>query len=346
LEKTLPRDKTIIDLLEENPFDGDLEKLVLLKKKNLKPGPRDRHLGVTDQTIRMWQINDSRSTPTSDAESLRHFVHVLDLIANHFPSAEEIKKTALELRGMVSEYIIALTNDDVGLYACGKCLNMGPLEVQKTIDTIIHDETPLLTHAYYSDRQSGARAEDYLDTFAGLYVVWMKRVDEFGAEFWIQCSMHVRYIITINGNEIIRAKLLIPDLSKYQTNEWQNGDPGKPWDYDGFFRVLPPKIYLVFEKRDAYRQDFIFFVANQGGNVIDGATTYSGEYLTSGQDKDQSTVSGVFYLRKMEKLPRNDVKKENSQRDLMPSLTKRLNNEDPEYKLVTNADNIYNTAPN
>ena len=96
--------------------------------------------------------------------------------------------------------------------------------------------------------------------------------------------------------------MLLPNLSADRAVKQVKDRPDGRliWHYDGFVRVVPPKIYWVFEKRDSSRQDFLFFVTSQGGEVIEGGLTITGEYLTSGQDANQSTVSGAAIFHRLD----------------------------------------------
>ena len=315
LEKRLPRGSKVKDLVRKHSYPGrpvgdDADGKKPEKSgsgRQSRAGPREHHLGISHETIRKWRLNDFESVALKDVEALENFEHVLSLMEGVLPSSDlqvEVKK----LREGVRDYASRLTDDAVDLYECGRCLGMNRVQTQQAIDTIIHSATPLLALAYYA---TDKEIKSHQQEFAGLYYVWMLRKSR-GRQFWMQCPVQVRYPVRIGERSVLRAKMLIPNLSADRAVKQAKDRPDGRliWHYDGFFRVVPPKIYWVFEKRDSSRQDFVFFVTAQGGEVIEGGLTIVGEYLTSGQDSSQSTVSGSAIFHRLQGAPESNQEAE------------------------------------
>lgn len=343
LEKSLPRGTSLKQLLLQSPFESEplgatqrgkkVEK-VASEKHGLqsKPGPREHHLDVSHETIRKWSRQEFDSAPHKDAKALDHLCHALALLESALVG-DDLKMRAHLLRGGVKSFREKLVDESADLYACGHCLGMGRAQTQQAIDTIIHSESPLLSLAYYRDEQA---VKGVLGDLGGLYYAWLERPDKSTKKlFWMQCALQVRYIIRVGELHLIRCKLLIPNLvaDNASTRGGEGSDIRPFWHYDGFIRNAAPKTYWIFEKRQSPRQDFMFFVSEQSGNVVDDRLTISGGYLTSGQDVAQSIVSGRAIFHRVSAPPSSDDEA-SDHADLMRKMPRRLSASDPGYKML------------
>jgi hypothetical protein len=317
LEKCLPDKRCVVELLKENPFEGQRYSLpertperrdqaarrareaAQLGEKGLdkSAGPREHLLKLSHETIRRWRTNDFDGEPQKHPTALAHLCHVLKLMESALPAPYHQDECG-DLRLMVEEFARTLGDESADVYAAGRILGMDMHATQKAIDSVIHGVSPLLALAYYP---SIVHAETDLieEELGGLYDLWIRRGD-----FWMQCSIQIRYAFTVADRPIVRSKLHVPNLVHDDAKDGRT--KGSHWEYDGFVRVLESKAYWVFEKRTPSRADFMFFVSARSNAKYRQRALYVGEYLTLGQDKDQSTASGIAIFNRLEGLPDTD----------------------------------------
>lgn len=318
LEKRLPPTAEIVGLLKAQPFEGQRHPLPQRtperreqaarrtreaaqlgdRELDTSAGPRKHLLGLAHETIRKWRSNDFDGEPKLHATALAHLCHVLWLMESALSSAEHQEQCG-DLRLMVEEFGGTLADESADVYAAGRTLGMDMPATQRTIDTVVHGLAPLLALAYYpSDKH--AQADLIEEELGGLYELWIRRND-----FWMQCAIQVRYVLTVAGRPIIRGKLHVPDLV-HDDRATNGSSRGSYWEYDGFVRTLGSKAYWVFEKRAPARADFMFFVSARSDTKYRRKAVYVGEYLTLGQDPNQSTVSGPAIFNRLEGVPETD----------------------------------------
>ena len=189
----------------------------------------------------------------------------------------------------MDKFLLALDDDTVPTSDAGACLGLGVMACQRAIDEAVNRQFPLMALAYYPKGVSFGT--DDIKSVGGLYFVGIER----GAR-WLQCTLQVRYLLKISGGFVLRSKLVIPNLMS-DTEDWA---------YDGMVRRLGSRLYFCFDKRPSSgeRKDFFFLIlAPCRPEVGLPEATYEGQYLTSNQDFDQTTVSGRALAWRVDKKP-------------------------------------------
>lgn len=321
LEERLPKGRSIRVLLKEAPPDELTEALfpptaqrppdgfrtpvtLQIAMDNRFIGPREYHLGVTHETIRKWRRSELKAAPQQDLRAFRHLGHVLCLMEREFQD-KAYRDDCRELRRMVSDFANGYANGFHDIYAAGAILSMTMSETQRALDTIIQSAAPLLEFAYYPSMHE---AESDLRFIGGLYYVWMRRDD-----FWMQCTMQIRYVVVVAERPMLRAKLHVPNIYK----DKQLVEEYPRWEHDGFARMRGKTVYLIFEKRAKQDQDFMFFVGKKKDETYKNGLLLVGDYLTLGQNADQSTASGLAVFNRRDGVPYTDPAAQKDQRQIM-----------------------------
>jgi hypothetical protein len=228
-----------------------------------------------------------------------------------------------DLRSRVLRFRGLLSSDSAEIYDAAEILGMSLGECQMTIDSIIHESWPLFPSMYYSGKSGQSRrdlslAEEHLDRYEGVYLCWVRRED-----FWLQCPLRVRYLQPAGDGLFIRCKMNFPMIDP--AAGWhprRKADNSAHWEYDGVLTVRDRHLAWNFERRLQEKGDYFQFHTTADSGIDQRSFVLSGQYLTTGQDREQSIITGDILLHKMFSAPNEPLHR--SYRDVMSSSAKVL----------------------
>jgi hypothetical protein len=178
----------------------------------------------------------------------------------------------------------AYLSENKTIYEVAKLLSISTDDSQKIIDEALYHHLPVFLSMYYQKKDENCTT--HFNAFKGLYHVLVERDGR-----WMKCPMRVRYPIEIGEGVALRCKMNAPKENAVKEREY--------WEYDGFLIVKPPHLYWIFERRKPEEVDFFFFITRYG-QVFQKRKTFSGFYLTTGQDALQSIRTGEIFLQRAE----------------------------------------------
>jgi hypothetical protein len=265
--------------------------------------------GINDQDKSAWR-NDNKSV--NDNESLQIANLIYSNCGNTFQTDDNEK-----FRDIIKEIIIILRKKDfqIKYYNFAEIMGMNIDQCQSILDRILNQISPLLQSAYYDSQSDAGMVEK---TFLGFYQLGVKRGEE-----WHIAALRVRYFLhyAVNTKSHSGVKFLRCKMNYPMTSERARlyGTSSKYWEYDGFLQSRTWATFWTFEKRKtsaehSVRQDMFYFITNarSSEHQID-ETWWPGTYLTTGQDENQTVVSGDCILFRSDERQGDD-------RDLSPTI--------------------------
>lgn len=234
----------------------------------------------------------------------------------HEQEFQNLRSRVLRFRGL-------LTDGSAEIYDAAEILGMSLAECQMTIDSIIHGSWPLFPSMYYSGKAGEARrdlslAEEHLDRYEGVYLCWVRRED-----FWLQCPLRVRYLQPAGEGVFIRCKMNFPMIDPDAGWHPRRRDGTPPyWEYDGALTVRDRHLAWTFERRLQDKGDYFQFHSTADSEIDPRSFVLSGQYLTTGQDREQSIITGDILIHKLFSAPNEPLHR--SYRDVMSSRAKVL----------------------
>lgn len=252
--------------------------------------------GIGYQTLSNW----SEGLPISESRVRLIFngaIHHLDQVARPLlGTSRDPGKKYTNLRAAIAKYEELYHRGDADIYDLGPVVGLTTVECQQIIDEIIYDRWPLLPAAFYPAASNPDLPQAEFEDLEGQYLVWARR----GKDLWLQAPLRVRYLQSLGAGRFIRCKLNFPIINP-PTYDPDSGMPRPPafWEYDGPLIARPKRLFFTFEKRQRDRNDYFHFITDRASVNGNGHPVYAGQYLTTGQDRDQSVVTGPILMHKL-----------------------------------------------
>lgn len=296
MELTIKHKHLLLFLSTRNPL---LRGLVSIEKgktvTNIDKAYVCELTGISPMTISNW----SAGGPISPTRARRLFTDALDyleqLVKHERGTARFNSRLYEELRDGITRFAELYGDASTDVHDAAQALGLPTVECQKILDEVVYDRGPLLPAAYYPAPTYPDLPTEEFDTVEGQYVAWLGR----GKDVWLQAALHVRYLQELGDGRFIRCKMNFPILQPLQPNpdDPDSAPPKTYWEYDGVLVVRSKRLYWTFEKRQRQRNDYLQFITQRHGEDQDGHPVYAGQYLTTGQDREQTIVSGPILLR-------------------------------------------------
>lgn len=294
------------------------------KKRPSIPSEKSLLLNISEETIRQWRRGEVATAGPAGRNALSCLLEGLQALitwlsnegsqleASAPPAEEALSPNAREeciaaarsLRDRIVTFSAHYDSEEqeAPVYKSGLALGMSIDMVQKAIDIAYYSSKPLLLKPYIADEELGRES---LGSLEGLYYAWLRRTSN-GTTRWLRCTLHVRYLVKMGEQFIIRAKLNLPNLAQ-KTNTPDSEAVQRERDYheyDGFVDPKPHRVFWSFEKRSSARHDYVHMITGHRGSwsvSTSDAPNYefhglAGQYLTCHQDPLQSIKTGTVLL--------------------------------------------------
>lgn len=252
--------------------------------------------GIGYQTLNNW----SDGLPVNETRAYRVFTgtieHLDELVRPMRGTARFPTTKYQKLREAIAKYCELYCRGDGDIYNIGPVIGLSTVECQQIIDEVIYDRWPLLPAAYYPAESTPDLPQAEFEALEGQYIAWARR----GKDLWLQAPLRVRCLQPLGSGRFIRCKLNFPIISPPPFDP-DSGQPKPPefWEYDGLLVVRAKKLFWTFEKRQRDRNDYFYFITDRASANGTEHPVYAGQYLTTGQDREQSVVTGPLLMHRL-----------------------------------------------